>query len=676
MDHIALDRARAYDRHLDHQVIEFGGLDPRQHRHLRARFDLEHAHGVGQADHVVGVHVLGRDRGQLEIAAAMPAHQRQRLADAGQHAQRQAVDLEQPHRLQVVLVPLDDGAVGHRRVLHRHHGGQRRIGNDEAADMLGKMARMITQHLGDRQHARYQRILQIETGFLQALLHRRIAIAPAIAVGQQRDLVRRQAERLGHVAHRALAAIADHGGGQRRARAAVLVVDVLQHFLAALVLEVHVDVRRFVACLGQEARDQQAVLGRIHRGDAQRVAHRRIGRGTAALAEDLARFRETHDVVHGEEERLVLQLGDQRQLLLDIGHHLVRHAFGPACPHAGFGEFTQVAGQRMPRRHQLGRIAVCQVALEIEAAATPRQFDRGLQQRRRMDVAQRAAAAQVALAVAEQMRAALGQRQVVADRGQRVLHDAIAAPRHVHIATGHRHQRQLPRQCQQLRQPRGVIAFAMQFHRQVGALAEQRAQPLSVRDIGLGGRQPQREQARRGVAQHRLDIDAQQAVAALGHGAARAGDQFAQLRVAARVLHQQHHARAVGQRDLAADHQRQAGRARRLPAAHDAGQRAFVGDRQRFVAAFARTGEQRLGRRCATQEREVRQAVQLGIGRQAGIALVADFVVGRRAQARIHRPCPGRAPARGVALHAVVAVIPAHANHPCSIQPSRAPGAT
>ena len=30
------------------------------------------------------------------------------------------VDLEQPERFEVVLVPLDDGALGHRRVLDRH----------------------------------------------------------------------------------------------------------------------------------------------------------------------------------------------------------------------------------------------------------------------------------------------------------------------------------------------------------------------------------------------------------------------------------------------------------------------------------------------------------------------------------------------------------------------------
>jgi hypothetical protein len=38
--------------------------------------------------------------------------------------------------------------------------------------------------------------------------------------------------------------------------------------------------------------------------------------------------REAHDVVHGEEVHLVAQLGDQRQFVLDLLLHLVRHAGG------------------------------------------------------------------------------------------------------------------------------------------------------------------------------------------------------------------------------------------------------------------------------------------------------------------------------------------------------------
>ena len=49
-------------------------------------------------------------------------------ADAGQHAERQYVDLQDAERVEIVLVPFDQGAVRHRRVLDRHQLGQRARG--------------------------------------------------------------------------------------------------------------------------------------------------------------------------------------------------------------------------------------------------------------------------------------------------------------------------------------------------------------------------------------------------------------------------------------------------------------------------------------------------------------------------------------------------------------------
>ena len=61
MHHAALDRAGAHDRDLDDEVVEVRGLQARQHRHLRARLDLEHADRVGALDHRVDRGILGRD---------------------------------------------------------------------------------------------------------------------------------------------------------------------------------------------------------------------------------------------------------------------------------------------------------------------------------------------------------------------------------------------------------------------------------------------------------------------------------------------------------------------------------------------------------------------------------------------------------------------------------------
>ena len=149
MHHAALDRARAHDRDLDDEVVEARGLQPRQHRHLRARLDLEHADRVG----ALASSRRPRDP-RPECPASRSARPRQRdtmssarrIADSMPSARH--VDLEQAQRVEVVLVPLDDRAVGHRRVLDRHHALEQAARDHEAADVLRQVARKADQLAG------------------------------------------------------------------------------------------------------------------------------------------------------------------------------------------------------------------------------------------------------------------------------------------------------------------------------------------------------------------------------------------------------------------------------------------------------------------------------------------------------------------------------------------------
>ncbi|MCC2666076.1 MAG: hypothetical protein K0S35_3998 [Geminicoccaceae bacterium] len=75
------------------------------------------------------------------MAVVVSREQLERLPDAGQHAEREDVDLENAERVQVVLVPLDEGAPLHRGVGHRHHLVETALGQDKAADVLREMAR-------------------------------------------------------------------------------------------------------------------------------------------------------------------------------------------------------------------------------------------------------------------------------------------------------------------------------------------------------------------------------------------------------------------------------------------------------------------------------------------------------------------------------------------------------
>ena len=141
MHHVALDRPGPDDRHLDDEVIELARPQTRQHVHLRPALDLEHADRVARAEHVVDGRILPGDRVQRVALAARRRDQVERLADAGQHAERQDIDLHHPDRVDVVLVPFDEAPVLHHRRAARHQVVQELFRQHEAADMLREMAR-------------------------------------------------------------------------------------------------------------------------------------------------------------------------------------------------------------------------------------------------------------------------------------------------------------------------------------------------------------------------------------------------------------------------------------------------------------------------------------------------------------------------------------------------------
>ena len=162
MHHVALDRAGPDDRDLDDEIVEGPRLDPRQHRHLRAALDLERAERVGLADHRVGARILGRDGREIEVDALVLAQQVEAALHAGQHAEGQAIDLHELQGVDVVLVPFDDLAVGHRRRLDRHELVEPVVGQDEAAGMLRQVARRADQLLGELQRQAQPAVAEVE----------------------------------------------------------------------------------------------------------------------------------------------------------------------------------------------------------------------------------------------------------------------------------------------------------------------------------------------------------------------------------------------------------------------------------------------------------------------------------------------------------------------------------
>ena len=453
-----------------------------------------------------------------------------------------------------------------------------------------------------------------------------------LAARHRRDAIEVDAHRAAHVAQRRARPIADHHRGERGAVAAVLAVDVLDHLLAALVLEVDVDVGRLVALGADEPLEQQRHAIGVDLGDTQAITDGGVGRAAAALAQDLLLARPAHHVGHGEEVRLEPQSRDQRQLMLDGLAHLERHAVRKPLACTGLGERAQPTRRRVAFGHDLFGVFVAQL-VERERA---RRGDahRGRQPLGRIQRRQALARAQMRLGIGFEREAALGHRPAQPRRGQRILQRLARPHVHQHVACG----RQV--QAGEFSQPLGgldarrvVRAMQQRHHERRTFETEPGLEPHRVRELRLERQCCIDHHQRKTIGQTgqircmrhaAFDVAGQCAVAAFDCAASRHGDPLREIAVAAARLRQQHQPRSIAaagsarrQPHLGADDQVQAEPLGLAMCAHHAGQRALVGDGQRRVAELVRTGNQLFRVRRPGEKSEVAAAMQLGVGGQA-----------------------------------------------------------
>jgi hypothetical protein len=179
MHHVTLDRTRAHDRDLHHQIIEIARPEARQHAHLCAAFHLEHTDGISLAQHVINFGLFRRDVGKSQLlSAAMLLDQVESLADAGQHAKRQNIDLQHTKGIEIILVPFDDRAILHRRILDRHIVVEIAPRDDEATDMLRQVTGKTHQLARKGNGLAEPTVTGIEAGLADMLLND-IVLAPS-----------------------------------------------------------------------------------------------------------------------------------------------------------------------------------------------------------------------------------------------------------------------------------------------------------------------------------------------------------------------------------------------------------------------------------------------------------------------------------------------------------------
>ena len=129
---------------------------------------------------------------------------------AAQHAEREHIDLHQAERVDVVLVPFDEGALVHGGIADRHRLVERRAGEHEAADVLGEVARKADQLVREFDGLPDRRVGGVESGLTDVFIRQSVAIAPH-RLGERGGDILRQAHGLADFADGAARAVVHDG---------------------------------------------------------------------------------------------------------------------------------------------------------------------------------------------------------------------------------------------------------------------------------------------------------------------------------------------------------------------------------------------------------------------------------------------------------------------------------
>ncbi len=272
-----------------------------------------------------------------------------------------------------------------------------------------------------------------------------------------------------------------------------------------------------------------------------------------------------------------------------------------------FGEPAQIVRRCFAVRYDFLRVFVTQfLERKIATFGNPHRF---VKKRLGINALQDFVTAQMPFAARMQRAAGLGHWHAEPDCGEYILQRTASAHMHVHVAARHARQTAASPHVLQCCEPIPVAAACQQFDRDPGAPRKTAGEPGRVIGLGLRRREPERKT----VFQSRADIFSRQAIAALFRVSSAAGDQLGKIAVAFPVLGEQDKAQAVIEPELGADDQFQSGVFCGYMRAHDTGERALVGDCQRFVTAPDRGFDQFLRVRSAPQKGEIGEAVQFGV---------------------------------------------------------------
>ena len=327
--------------------------------------------------------------------------------------------------------------------------------------MLGEMARKAEQPPRQAERLTDERVVGIEPGLADMRVADLVAPAAPLRRGETAGHVGGEAERLADLAHGAARPVRDHRRDDAGAIAPVFLVDVLDDLLAPLMLEIDVDIGRLAPLGGDEAREEQVVLGRVDRGDAEHVADGGIGGRAAPLAENALVLGDPDDVEDGEEVALVSEPLDEGELLLELRLDAIGKAARIAHGRPAPGHLLEPIGGLPARRHGLVGIVVAKlVEREIDARQKVLRLGDGVRR-----VAEQARhlgrPLQVALGIDLEPAAGGVDRHLLADAGEDVLQVAGAGLVVERVVDGEERHGGGAGDAPEARQPAPVVAAAM-----------------------------------------------------------------------------------------------------------------------------------------------------------------------------------------------------------------------
>ena len=479
--------------------------------------------------------------------------------------------------------------------------------------MLAQVAREADQFAGQFEREAQPLVGRVETDLAHLALVDAVR-RPAPGLGGERgDRVLAEAQRLADLADGASRAVMDDRGGEAGAFAAVFGVDVLDDLLAALVLEIDVDVGRFLAFGGDEALEQDLHVGRVDGGDAKHEADRRVGGRAAALAQDALGAGEADDVLHREEVGGIVELVDERQFMVDQAAHLVRTAVRIALRDAALDQVLQFLLGAAAVPGDLVGIFVGQF-VEIEGRALD-DLD-GACKGRFVALEQAGhggGGLEVALGVLLHPQAGLVDGAFLADAGHHVGQCPAAGGVHEGVVDGD--ERGVMALCEAGQR---VDAFAVVPEIEVlgGEIDVARTfRRPAVEACGKSFVRHVRGQQHQGEALRMVeDIVPGDQAFALGDGAAAARDQPRETAIGGPVGGEGEQALAAVEVEPGADHDAKAEFLRLGMSAHHAGQRIAVGDGDGGVLEQRRLGDEFFRQGGAFEKREGCAHMKLGIG--------------------------------------------------------------